>query len=111
MAETLSVSIYGMFDCHLFHQYQGSTVDEIIDNWLEHISKPISAELDDGRLVKDLGATDLCPAIVMNGETEVRRVGPMVHVGSDRKPNLKLLEEYRKALSADPDIPRLLKLQ
>ena len=40
------VSIWGMFDMHLFWRYEGATVDEVIKNWLTHIADPIPAKVD-----------------------------------------------------------------
>ena len=101
------VSIFGMFDRHLFWQYTGGTVDEVISNWLAHIANPIPAIVGDEQ-VDDMGPTALCPATVLYGKKELRRVGNMVHVRSGRKPNPADVEAYRAALLADPDIPRLL---
>ncbi len=102
------VSIHGMFDCHLFKRYTGSTVDAVIESWLEHISKPIPANLC-GEKVDDLGPTYLCPAIVLCGDREIRRVGKMVIADTKtRLPRANEVEAYRQALLADPDIPRLL---
>src|SRR5699024_5092470 len=104
------VSIWGIYDMHLFHKYDGSTVDEVIDNWLAHISEPILAIVGE-RKIDDMGPTDLCPAVVLAGEIELRQVGKMVHVRKDRKPDQEDIESYRQALLADPDIPRLLAMR
>ena len=104
------VYIHGMFDCHLFHPYTGRTVDELIGNWKSHIAGLIPAVFEDGQKVADIGPTTLCPAVVMAGKIELRRVGPMLHVGPDRKPDPEEVERYRAALESDPDIPRLLAL-
>lgn len=109
--EAADVKIYGMFDCHLFHRYEGATVDDVIASWRKHIAAPIPATFKDGTSVDDLGPTDLCPAIVLDADgTELRRVGTMVHVRG-REPDAGLLREYRAALLADPDVPRLLALR
>ena len=104
-----NISISGMYDAHVFDQYSGSTVDEVITQWRERNSKPIPAILGD-RKVDDLGPAYLCPAIVSRGNLELRRVGKMVpadyHHRGPRSEND--LEEYRQALLSDPDIPRLL---
>lgn len=101
------VSIYGIFDSHLFHRYTGNTVDEVIDNWLAHIAKPIPAIVG-GKRVDDMGPTALCPAIVLHGKKELRRVGYMVFPRENGAPEKKDIDAYRAALLADPDIPRLL---
>ena len=102
------ISIWGMFDNHCFHKYTGSTVDEIINQWIEHISEPIPAIVGE-REVDDLGPTSLCPAIVMAGNKELRRVGKMIFPDlKTKKPSYDDVEEYKKALLEDPDISRLL---
>lgn len=111
----LRVSIYGMYDCHLFHPYTGRTVDEVLMNWLEHISKPIPAIMN-GQRVDDIGPTSLGPAIVLYGDKELRRVGKIVFArvtdyGKETQrvePELQALIAYRRALLDDPDIPRVL---
>ena len=111
----MRVSIHGMYDCHLFHQYTGATVDEVLMNWLEHISKPIPAIMY-GKRVDDIGPTSLGAAIVLEGDKELRRVGDMVFArvidygkATQRvEPDLQALIAYRNALLSDPDIPRLL---
>jgi hypothetical protein len=104
--EMLHVSIHGMYDCHLFHEPPGSTVDEVIAAWQEHNRTPAlrKARTPDGRII-DLGRSVLCPAIVMCGDRELRRVGDMVYE------NERGLAEYRAALLADPDVSRLLAAQ
>jgi hypothetical protein len=101
-----------MYDSHLFHKYEGATVREVIRNWLRHISKPIPASVD-GRDVDDLGPTALCPAIVLDGDTELRRVGEMVHPDFETRgpKSCRAVLAYWRALRADPDIPRLLAKQ
>ena len=109
--EATRVSISGMFDRHLFCKLKGSTVDDIIKAWREQNSKPYPAIVG-GDKVDDLGPITLCPAIVLSGDSEIRRVGPMVFPAS----SYSTLDEtkvaaYRDALLADPDIPRLLSEQ
>lgn len=99
------VSIRGMYDMHLFHRIGGRTVDEVIGNWIAHNSQKHPAIVG-GREVDDMGQSSLCPATVLSGNKELRRVGKMVFPRSTR---MKAdLEAYRAALSSDPDIPRLL---
>ena len=113
---TKRVSIHGMYDCHLFKEYTGHTVDELLMNWLEDISTPTPAAFSDGTFVDDLGPTSLGPAIVLDGKKELRRVGNMVFVrvldyGKETQrvsPEIAQLIEYRRALLEDPDIPSLL---
>lgn len=96
------VSIYGMYDMHLFHNIGGNSVDEVIALWQQHNKEPHPANVA-GNYVGDLGKSCLCPAIVMSGDKELRRVGPMVFKDDEK------IEEYRAALKADPDIATLLK--
>ena len=105
----LRVSIWGMYDCHLFHKYTGSSVDEVLENWQNHIEKLIPAQFSDGTKVEDLGPTALCPAIVLDGNRELRRVGKMIFADyKTRRPARKDLQAYRRALLADPDISNIL---
>lgn len=85
------VSTYAMYDCHLFRQLKGASIDEVIADWQQECAAP------DPRY----GAPYLCPVIVMDGENEIRRVGKMVFRDSE-------LPAYRAALLADADIVRLL---
>lgn len=107
--EELMISIVGMYDMHLSHRVKGATVDEVIENWKTHIASPIPAIVGE-REVEDLGPSSLCPATVLLGKKEVRRVGKMVHPDwNTRAPSSEQdVEQYRQALLVDPDIPRLL---
>jgi len=82
------VSCWGMYDAHLFHRFEGLTPEEIAEKWKTH---------------KDpkYGKTMLCPVIVLEGDKEIRRVGPAVHHEDG-------LPKWLSACNADPDIPRLL---
>lgn len=104
------VSIHGMYDCHLFHEITGSSIDEVISNWVKHISKTIPAIFAGGQKVSDLGPSCLCPAIVLDEHgKELRRVGKMVFPDySTRTPDPTSLAKYREALLSDPDIANLL---
>lgn len=99
----LRVLIWGMYDCHMFHGIKANSVEGIIEKWLEHNSKPTACFFEGSDRPHNLGPSALCPAIVLNGDKELRRVGNMIH---DKDQDL---EPYRKALLADPDISRLLK--
>jgi hypothetical protein len=95
---------------HLFHSIDGRTVAEVIDNWLAHNAHKQPA-LVGGQRVDDMGQSSLCPATVLLGDTELRRVGSMVFPDYNQcgKPkSQESLDAYRKALESDPDIPRLL---
>lgn len=87
------VSVHGMYDCHLFTRYAGSTPQEIVSKWQAECQNPD----------EKYGAPMLCPAIVLDGDKELRRVGPMVFPYD--VPNLK--EQTKRWLSevnADPEI-------
>lgn len=82
------VSCYGMYDCHLFHRFEGATPEEIATQWRAHKDP-------------ELGDTLLCPVLVLEGDKELRRVGKMAHCEAE-------LQQWIDACNADPDIPRLL---
>ena len=97
------VSIHGMYDCHMFTAYTGSTVDSIIEQWKAEVSAPD----------KRYGPPCLCPVTVLHEKRELRRVGEMVHTvyGVGNKPSTwdpVQLSAWREAVLADPDISRLL---
>ena len=111
-APAARVSIHGMYDMHLFHRIKGNSVDAIIEAWEQHNATKHPAIVGE-RKVDDLGQSSLCPATVLDAQDkEIRRVGVMVF--TDYKTRLarpEQLEAYRKALSDDQDIPRLLALR
>lgn len=95
------VSSYVMYDCHLFRELKGRTVDELIADWEQECANP------DDRY----GAPCLCPVIVMEDKQEIRRVGPMVFPANAYRHPVKTaaeLENFRKAMLGDPDVVRLL---
>ena len=98
------ISVWGMYDSHLFHRHKGSTVDEVIADWKAHNSKPNMAYVGNDKTPRDIGTTELCPAIVLCGKKELRRIGQMVFW----PPKEKDLAAWRKAMLDDPDVPRLL---
>lgn len=96
------VSIHGMFDCHCFEKFSGNSVDEVIAAWIEHSKEDTIAYLEGDKKPSNIGTTMLCPAIVLGADDkELRRVGPMIPERGDPT-------DWKKALLADPDIPRLL---
>jgi hypothetical protein len=100
------VSSHVMYDCHLFRALKGRTVDELIADWQRETNAPDS----------NYGRPMLCPLIVMQGKTELRRVGPMVHElyswqamdGEAIRKQRDTLAKWREAALADPDISRIL---
>jgi hypothetical protein len=90
------VSVHVMYDCHLFRKLEGASVQALIEDWQHECEKP----------EPDLGEPFLCPAIVLDGDKELRRVGSMVFPGAPD--TTKKLEEWRTLVSRDPDIPRIL---
>ena len=102
------VSIHGMYDMHLFHSIPGATVDEVIANWRQH-NRELQPATVGGRPVDDMGPSSLCPATVLAGKKELRRLGPMVFQrGSRGECDEHALKAWRDAMLADPDVPRLL---
>ena len=94
IANRVSSSV--MYDCHLFRQLKGTTVDELVADWRKECTSP------DERY----GEPMLCPLIVLDSDKEMRRVGPMVFPSSgdlDAK-----LGEWIRLAKADPDISRIL---
>lgn len=107
------VSIHGMYDCHLFHKIEATSVEGIVQSWLDHNKNPIPRKFIDGREVPDIGPSSLCPAIVLdeNGK-ELRRVGQMVLPKyPSRAPDPEKVELYVQTLLKDPDISRILAQQ
>lgn len=90
------VSVWGMYDCHAFERYQGRSVDEIFNAWLDHKPDPT------------YGETALCPIIVMHNDKELRRVGPMVH-GRQGPENAIAMRKWLAAAKADPEIESILR--
>ena len=106
------VSVKGIYDMHLFHSIEGKSVDEIIMNWMCHIADKIPATVG-GKKVEDMGPSSLCPVIVLEGDSEIRRVGEMVPTcDATRLPkSAKALKKFREDLLSDPDIPRILAMR
>lgn len=99
------ISPHLMYDCHLFRPCVGSTVDEIIADFVAEVRKPHER----------YGKPMLCPIIVLEGKREIRHVGEMVfprwhHEKSFETVNESQLRKWRDAVLADPDIPRLVSL-
>jgi len=103
------VSISGMFDNHCFHKFNARSVDGLIFLWLAFNSTPNYMRHSEHDKPYDAGPVDLCPAIVISDDKEMRRVGEMVHIDYKTKlPDFNKLEEYRQELLNDPDISSLL---
>lgn len=85
-----------MYDCHLFRRANGSTVREVAADWQQERDVPDEC----------YGEPMLCPVIVLDGTKELRRVGTMVHPGSEKEG--EQLKRWIEECEADPDIPRLL---
>lgn len=90
------VSVHVMYDCHLFRKLECVSVDALIEDWQRECANPDP----------DYGQPFLCPAIVLDDDKELRRVGSMVF--PDSADTAKKLDEWRALVSRDPDIPRLL---
>ena len=87
-----SVSTWVMHDNHTFTRLSAQSVQGIVTEALR-----VHSEHKDCML---------CPVTVLRGKTELRRVGPPVHLYS--KDFAKDLSEWIAQVSADPDITRLL---
>lgn len=100
------IAVWGMFDDHLFERIPGHSVRSIVENWRWfNANGPHPARVG-GSEVDDLGSLMLCPAILLRGKQEVRRVGTMVFPGSDREQ--EQLDRWIEAMRADPAVSRLL---
>lgn len=91
------VRFYYMHENHTFTRLHGATLDELLAN-----ADAIEAESSYGML---------CPAILMHGDKEVRRVGPAVHAGSSKDPKDRWNAgkgEWRKAMEEDAGVMRVL---
>jgi len=93
-----TISTWSMHDSHYFVELEGSTVDELIEQW---------KGLEVGH--------SLCPVRLQFGDVDIRRVGKMVRAIYDFSPadekalQEKDLKNWRKAMLEDPDVVRLLK--
>lgn len=93
------VKFWYLRDNHSFTRLEGDSLEEIVAKASALSSTPTGAW------------GSLCPAIVMCGHKEVRRVGQMVHAKGANDPRIKWnegIQQWIKALSADKDIMRLL---
>lgn len=98
-SEADTVKFYFMHDWHGFSRLRGATLDEVVAH----------ADQIEASAVGSYGM--LCPAILMSGEKEVRRVGPSAHARGTKDPKDHWSEEKAKwieAMKADADVMRLL---
>lgn len=108
----MRVAINGMYDMHLFEKFTGASVGEVAANWIEHCKEKHPAIVGD-RKIDDLGPTALCPITVLGTnrvtgkDSELRRVGAMVH--PNRDDTSAMLARWVAAAQGDPDISRILK--
>jgi hypothetical protein len=94
-----SIRFYYMHDNHTFTRLKGKTLEKI----LRHADE---IEAGEGG---SYGA--LCPAILMCGDKEVRRVGKMAHAKGSKDPKdewEKGKAKWLKEVEADADVRRLL---
>lgn len=73
-SEADTVKFYFMHDWHGFSRLRGATLDEVVAH----------ADQIEASAVGSYGM--LCPAILMSGEKEVRRVGPSAHARGTKDP-------------------------
>lgn len=102
--QPVALSIWWMYDCHLFHRIEGATLDEIIAEATE--------------IQKEDGYGMLCAPTLLNAAgKEVRRVsaGPFsngAHAhgrGKDAAYWQQQCKNWRAACEADADVMRLLR--
>ena len=90
------LSFWGMYDNHTFKRYSPKSVDDLISQWRRDLAddEPIS----------------LCPVTVLSGETELRRVGEMLHPNYQAKVprDEHAILKFKRDLMSDPDVRRLL---
>lgn len=93
------VKFWYLNDNHTFTRLEGNSLKEIVTMAFVLSRTPTGAW------------GSLCPAILMCGHKEVRRVGPMVHARGANDSRDKWnegIQEWIKALSVDQDVMRLL---
>lgn len=98
-SEADGVRFYFMHDCHGFSRLRGATLDEVVAH----------ADQIESHAEGSYGM--LCPAILMCGEKEVRRVGPAAHARGTKDPKDHWNAgkgKWIEAMKADADVMRLL---
>ena len=88
--KTYTVKFWYMHDTHTFTRIKGSNLDEILENA--------------DKIEKDNSYGMLCPAILMCGDKEVRRVGSPAHSrgSKDSKEHWNAgKKEWRQAIESD----------
>jgi hypothetical protein len=93
------VKFWYLHDNHTFTRLEGDSLDEIAAKASALSYTPTGAW------------GSLCPAIVMCGHKEIRRVGLIVHAKGANDSRIEWnegIQQWIKALSADKDIMRLL---
>jgi hypothetical protein len=89
------VSIWYMHDNHCFSQLEGKTIKDILK------------EAD--RIEKESSYGALCPVIVLAGDKELRRVGPMVHShGKDKKEWEEGKKRWKEVIEKDNEIMEII---
>ena len=94
------IKFYFMHDNHSFTKLKGDTLREILAH---------ADEIESGEWGSH-GA--LCPAILMHGDKEVRRVGTMVHARGSKDPKDHWEQgkaKWLKELFDDADVQRLMR--
>jgi len=93
------VQFYFMHDNHTFTRLHGKTLDEVLEN------------ADTVEAGKRGSYGMLCPAMLMHGKKDVRRVGPPAHAkgSNDPKDNWNAGKAaWLAAVKADADVVRLM---
>lgn len=94
-----TVKFYFMHDNHTFTKLDGTTLDDL----LAHADAVEAGEWGSYGM--------LCPAIVLHGEKEIRRVGPAAHARGSKDPKDHWnagKAKWREAMEADVDVMRLM---
>lgn len=94
-----TVRFYFMHDWHGFTRLNGATLEEVL------------AHADEIEASADGSYGMLCPAILMHGEKELRRVGPTAHARGSKDPKDHWnagKARWLEAMKADADVMRLV---
>ena len=94
-----TVKFYFMHDNHTFTRLKGATLDEV----LAHADAVEAGEWGSYGM--------LCPAMLLHGKKEVRRVGPPAHARGSKDPKDHWnagKAKWREVVETDIDVMRLL---
>lgn len=95
------VRFYFMHDNHTFTRLKGETLDDVLAH----------ADAVEAGPRGSYGM--LCPAILLRGGKECRRVGPAAHARGSKDPKDEwdaAKAAWRQAMEADPDVCRIMSI-